>query len=126
MQPATMTLPFSAAAVNCSKRFSLGAVEESAAVDDDRFGILRRLGKLVASRSQTADDPLAIDERLGTAERNKGNLGRRHGECHVWRGGSGGLYLSGIHVSAWHAWRSRARKSVTGEFRSRPFSKETR
>ena len=59
------------------QRFPLGAVEEPAGVDDDgvRTGVV--LGEFVALGAQLRDDPFAVDQRLGAAERHERDAGRR-------------------------------------------------
>ena len=52
----------------------LGAVEETAGVDDDDVGAVMPPGDLVAFRSQMRDDPLAVDQGLRAAEADEGNL----------------------------------------------------
>ena len=77
MQPVTMTLPFSfKAAPIASRDFSFGAVEKPACIDDDDVGAAMRSRKLVTFRAKPRDDPLAIDERFRTAQRNEGDSRR--------------------------------------------------
>ena len=54
----------------------LGGVEEAAGVDDDDIGAGVVAGDLVALGAQARDDALAVDERLGAAERDEADLGR--------------------------------------------------
>src|ERR1700730_7054043 len=61
------------------QRFSLGAIEKTTRVDDDRRRVPMRLGELVTFRAQAPDDPLAIDKGLGTTERDEGNFWRPWG-----------------------------------------------
>ena len=58
-------------AANGRKRFRLGAVEETAGVDDDEVGALVLARELIALRAQARDDTLAVDERLRAAEGDK-------------------------------------------------------
>ena len=55
---------------------ALGAVEEAAGVDDDGVGAVMFLGDLVALGAQARDDALAVDQRLGAAERHEGDARR--------------------------------------------------
>ena len=58
------------------ERLRLGGIEEAAGVDDDEIGAGMALGELVTLGTQRGDDPFGIDERLGAAQRNKGNFRR--------------------------------------------------
>ncbi len=69
---------------NRLQRFFLGRIEEPAGVDQHHIGarIVRRQG--IAIAAQLGEDPLAVDQVLGTAKRYHADL-RRGGEgrCHV-------------------------------------------
>ena len=56
------------------ERFGLGAVEKAAGVDDDRVRALVVSADLIAFRAQPGEDALAIDQRLGAAERDEGDF----------------------------------------------------
>ena len=80
MQPVTITLPFSSKrGADRLQRLGLGAIEKAACVDDDHIGAGVAARKLIAFGAQPRDDPLAVDESLGTAERDEGNA-RRGGD----------------------------------------------
>jgi hypothetical protein len=55
----------------------LGRVEEAAGIYDDNVRAVVSGGYLIALGAQARDDPLGIDERLGAAERDESDLGRR-------------------------------------------------
>ena len=57
------------------ERFRLCRIEESAGIDDREVGALVRARELVALRAQARDDALAIDQRLGAAERDEADFG---------------------------------------------------
>ena len=57
------------------ERFSLGAVEEAAGVDDDDVGAVMPARDLVALRPQMGEDALGVDQRLGAAEADEGDDG---------------------------------------------------
>jgi hypothetical protein len=57
------------------QRFSLGAVEKAAGIDDGEVGAGMVAGQLVAFRAQPRDDALGIDQCLRATERNEGNAG---------------------------------------------------
>ena len=63
------------------ERFFLRAVEKAAGVDQHhvRPGIVG--GQAITVRPQLGQDALAIDQRLGTAERNHADLGRGGERC---------------------------------------------
>ena len=90
---------------NRGQRFSLGAVEKTAGVDDDRRRVLMRLGEFVAFGPQAPDDPLAVDERLGAAKRDEGNFWRAWGRQAMLGGRWSSACWLGIHAPAWHARR---------------------
>ena len=61
------------------EQFRLGAVEEPAGVDDDQVGPVMPAGQFITLRAQLRDDTLRIDQRLGAAERDEADRGRRRG-----------------------------------------------
>ena len=64
------------------QRLGLGAIEKAASVDDDHIGAGVAAREFIALRAQPRDDPLAVDQSLGTTERHEGN---------ARRGGDGGF-----------------------------------
>ena len=58
------------------QRFRFGAVEEAAGVDDDGVGAGVGFRQFVAFGAQAREDALAVDERLGAAERDEGDARR--------------------------------------------------
>ncbi len=54
----------------------LGAVEETAGVDDDDVGAVMLARQLIALGAQPGDDALGIHQRLGAPKRNKADFGR--------------------------------------------------
>jgi len=56
------------------KTFLLGGIEKAAGVDDDDVSAIIVPGDLVTFRSELGDDALAVDQRLGTAERDEPDL----------------------------------------------------
>jgi len=56
--------------------FGLGAVEEAAGVDQHHVRARIIGGHVVAVGAQLGHDPLAVDQILGTAERNQAHAGR--------------------------------------------------
>ncbi len=65
-----------------AKRFLLGAVEETAGVDDDEIGAIVLACQFIAFRAQPRDDALGIHQCLGASQRNKADFGRS-GLLHV-------------------------------------------
>jgi len=59
------------------KRFGLSAIEKAAGVDDNGVRAGVTAGELVALGPQLRENALGIDERLGTAERDEGDFGRK-------------------------------------------------
>src|SRR6202030_757841 len=92
------------------KRLGLGAVEETAGIDDDRRRAPMRLGEFVTFRAELPDDPLAIDKGLGAAKRDEGNYWRAWGVSKARGGRWRSACWLGIHAPAWHARRRLAIK----------------
>ena len=65
------------------ERFRLRAVEEAARIDDREISAGVRAGQFISLGTQARDDPLAVDQRLRTAERDEAYF-RRAPDC---RGG---------------------------------------
>ncbi len=61
-------------AADRSERFGLGAVEKAAGVDDDGVCPSVCFREVITFGTQARDNSLAVDQGLGAAERNKGNL----------------------------------------------------
>jgi hypothetical protein len=59
-----------------AERFLLGAVEETAGVDNDQVGAVMLARQLVAFGAQPGDDALGIHQRLGATQGNKADFGR--------------------------------------------------
>ena len=83
------------------QQLGLGAVEKAAGVDDDHIGAGMGARELVAFGAQPRDDALAVDERLGTAERDEGDA-RGGAERSVW-------ILHGAHCHGGPPLQSQAR-----------------
>ena len=58
-----------------SERFRFRTVKKTAGVDDHRIGPDMAFRQLIAFRPQLRDDPLAVHQSLGAAERDKRNGG---------------------------------------------------
>ena len=87
MQPVTIDLAvLRERAADRVERFRLRAVEEAAGVDDDEVGALVLARELVALGAQPRDDALAVDQRLGAAERDEADPGGRGGGLSGWHG----------------------------------------
>ena len=103
------------------QRLGLGAVEKAAGVDDDDIGAGVGLRQLIALGAQLRDDALAVDERLGTAERDEGDarggiFRRRHGAAVPRRGADG--KRSGASIRRGNAGRSDGRAASKSRSRS--------
>ena len=61
------------------QRLGLGAVEKPTGVDHHGVGAVVLLRDLVAFGAQPRDDALAVDQRLGAAQRHEGDARRRGG-----------------------------------------------
>lgn len=97
---------------NRGKRFGLGTVEKAASVNDNRRRVLMRVGEFVTLRAQTANDPFAIDKRLGAAKRHEGYfrcVSRLGKPCRRRRSAARSFE---VHVIDWHAGRPLARNTV--------------
>jgi len=70
------------------KRLRLGAIEEAAGVDDHDVGAIVPAGQLIALGTEMGEDPLGIDQRLGTAQADEG-------KARDWFVHSGGLGPAG-------------------------------
>ena len=55
--------------------FRLGGIEEAAGVDHHGVGPRMAAGQLIALGAQAGDDPFGINQRLGAAKGDEGNLG---------------------------------------------------
>ena len=90
------------------ERLLLGAVEEAAGVDDHRVGAGVALRKFVALGAQPGEDALAVDQRLGAAERNERDARRRLGRI------GGGVGHGGPIATGGAAGKARLARPVRG------------
>ena len=68
---------------NRGKRFRFGAVEKTAGVHDHCISAIMAFGQFISLSAQTRDDALAIDKRLGAAQRDKRDFWRWRGHGQV-------------------------------------------
>ena len=85
------------------QRLGLGAVQKAAGVHDHDIGPRMGARKLIAFGAQARENALAVDERLGAAERDEGDARRLFGG----RGRVGGDVLHGRRLAMARApWQS--------------------